>query len=829
MRTGTLTAAAIMAALCGTAHGQAASWNNPAGGNWNDAANWSPMTVPNAATFDVTLGMASPYAVLMNINNASVGTLSISNPSATLNIGSGNQLIISAGSLVNQGSIVVNPTAQVFDARLTFVGTATISGSGEIFLGAASETGDHGDARLVADLGATVTIGSDQIVRGNGSVGGEGSFVNQGIIRGDDPLGRGIRIETTINQTGGGTLDVNDGFVILGNGASIIGGEVSGSGDGAMVVSSNPATVTDFIIEGPVQILGGNDRLEVFGDLTNNSTVELNQSLQVFNSTLRFMTDSTVSGSGTFQLTSLGDLADAQIDVVAGATATFEAFQNIVGSGRLTGNAVIHGGITADGPVDFGIEDTITGTGTLGANTDSLLTLRSATVSGLAFDTAPTGLIAAFTGESFVDNIHNLRNLGIAGSSTRLSLMGDIINDGLLTINYTDMVFNAVLNFENTASILGTGDIRMITAGSPGDAQIVTSNASVGTFGDGQTIAGSGQISGDFVNLGVIIGDDPEASMDISGTMSGTGQIMADGGSVRLLGLAIDGHTFSTTAGSMIAFGGANSEISNAINNGNLGIDGDSTLATVTGPLTNNGQILINNNDLVFNAVLEIATDTPIDGTGSVVLETAGSLGDARIEVPEGVTATLGAGQDLSGSGQLIGDLTVLGTLDPSGDLRELNARSGTLTLGSSTRFDLGGLAPAEFDRVTTSDDQTVALGGSIQIALDSGYTPMFGDEWEIIGGANNTVIEGAFDAYLMPAAPPSLAYRVFIEADRVFVRLTCAADFNGDALQNFFDISNYIDLFNNEDPRADLAAPFGALNFFDIATYISIYNAGCN
>jgi hypothetical protein len=55
-----------------------------------------------------------------------------------------------------------------------------------------------------------------------------------------------------------------------------------------------------------------------------------------------------------------------------------------------------------------------------------------------------------------------------------------------------------------------------------------------------------------------------------------------------------------------------------------------------------------------------------------------------------------------------------------------------------------------------------------------------------------------------------------------------CLADFNNDGLVNFFDISNYIAAFNAQDPRADIAAPFGVFNFFDISAFIAAYNAGC-
>lgn len=55
-----------------------------------------------------------------------------------------------------------------------------------------------------------------------------------------------------------------------------------------------------------------------------------------------------------------------------------------------------------------------------------------------------------------------------------------------------------------------------------------------------------------------------------------------------------------------------------------------------------------------------------------------------------------------------------------------------------------------------------------------------------------------------------------------------CPADLTGDGLLNFFDLAEYLDLFNAGDPAADLASPPGVLNFFDLAAYLDLYNAGC-
>jgi len=55
-----------------------------------------------------------------------------------------------------------------------------------------------------------------------------------------------------------------------------------------------------------------------------------------------------------------------------------------------------------------------------------------------------------------------------------------------------------------------------------------------------------------------------------------------------------------------------------------------------------------------------------------------------------------------------------------------------------------------------------------------------------------------------------------------------CTADFNNDGQLDFFDVSAFIAAYQNGDPSADLAAPFGELNFFDVSAFIAVYNAGC-
>ncbi len=54
-----------------------------------------------------------------------------------------------------------------------------------------------------------------------------------------------------------------------------------------------------------------------------------------------------------------------------------------------------------------------------------------------------------------------------------------------------------------------------------------------------------------------------------------------------------------------------------------------------------------------------------------------------------------------------------------------------------------------------------------------------------------------------------------------------CPADFTGDGVLDFFDISAFLTAFSAQDPAADMNGD-GAWDFFDIATFLAAFGAGC-
>lgn len=54
-----------------------------------------------------------------------------------------------------------------------------------------------------------------------------------------------------------------------------------------------------------------------------------------------------------------------------------------------------------------------------------------------------------------------------------------------------------------------------------------------------------------------------------------------------------------------------------------------------------------------------------------------------------------------------------------------------------------------------------------------------------------------------------------------------CPADMNADGMQNFFDVSAFLALFNNQSPEGDFNGD-GLFNFFDISAFLSAFTQGC-
>ncbi len=75
---------------------------------------------------------------------------------------------------------------------------------------------------------------------------------------------------------------------------------------------------------------------------------------------------------------------------------------------------------------------------------------------------------------------------------------------------------------------------------------------------------------------------------------------------------------------------------------------------------------------------------------------------------------------------------------------------------------------------------------------------------------------------------PPSQFGDYLIELrPGLYFSTACLPDFSGDGTLDFFDIANFLTLFNNNDLAADLNND-GNLDFFDISTFLTAFANGC-
>ncbi len=827
-----LSACAIIALAGTSASAQVINWATNTSGDWANPNNWLGNNVPDSTAEDAVLGLVGAYTVDTFANYA-YGSLSITNPQATLHVGSNQTMTLNGGSLFNDGTIVVNPTGTVFNAHLSFNADTTIAGNGSIVLNAQNEPND---AQI---LGNTFTISNTNghTIRGSGNI--SGTMANAGTITADIPGGVGLRLTGTLTQSPNGVAGADGGTLILGNGSVTTGGRFV-TVNGGRVEAQNTATIGNINNTGDLDIPGQGWYLLLDNNILNNGTININSNNAVFNAHLRFDVAATIAGTGTIAMASNGDLGDAQILTNGAFNATIGTNQTVEGSGLIDGanggTIVNNGTINGNDPaVGLGLEGNHAGNGTYRSD-DGLVELRNGLIlDGGTFETTGDGIIDMTTGGLVtLSNITNNGHMGIRGQGGTVALAGPITNNGTLSVNSNDAVFNAHLRFDTAATIDGNGIIEMKAANTdPNDAQILTNGAFNATIGTNQTVAGSGTINGQndgtIVNHGMIRADDPAANLQLQGNHFGDsiGIYNATDATLALMsGLVLDYGVFNTTGTGIIeTTGGGVATLSRITNNGTMGIRGQGGTIALTDYLTNNGTIKINSNSNLFNAHLRFDAATVIDGNGTIEMIISNSdFGDAQILNDQGFIGTIGQGQTITGNGRIQGEMNMNGTIDPGSTHRRFDIDTLHLAPTSAMIADLGGLLAGEFDRLLLGNDDTINLDGTLTVNLDTGYTPAFGDTWDIIDGGT---INSQFATENLPNAPIGQVYRVIYESDRVFVILTCDADYTGDGVLNFFDVSKFLELFSAQDPDADINGD-GSFNFFDISAFLQIFSAPC-
>ncbi|MGP1272539.1 MAG: hypothetical protein ACTS22_04330 [Phycisphaerales bacterium] len=543
-----LLAASIGVIGIGQAQSQVIEWSNATGGDWTNALNWSPNTVPTLATEIARIALAGTYGVSYSGAGSAIGALELTNPDATLTIAPGGVLGISANS-VNGGVIQLNPFASSANSVLAINAPLTIGGSGEIRMRTSAD-----NAQIT---GSTLTNGASHTIRGVGqvfaplnnagrvaadigvSVSGNNlelrsATTNSGRLAAANASILEIDSGTVVTQPAGEIVAENGGTVTVFGGSAVLGGDVGSEGSGFVQVSTGTAGFQSVRNGGDLRILPG-AQVDVSGaGLTNDGQIDMNPIGSAANSLLNFAQSGAIDGIGTIRMRTSSD--NSQIIAAPGQSITHGAMHTIRGVGRIDAPMTNDGTITADigvsvsgNNLELRINDKVNN-GLLSAEASSLLDIEAISIdqTGGGEIRAEDGGVVGFFGASSVvggqinslgtgffdfelststtlDGVElNGRGFVSPGGTTILAGTG-ITNNALVEMNPAGSAADSILTAETPVTIQGLGEIRMRSAF--GNSQMNTTASGIITHGADHLIRGVGTINAALVNEGIIAAD----------------------------------------------------------------------------------------------------------------------------------------------------------------------------------------------------------------------------------------------------------------------------------------------------------------------------------
>jgi hypothetical protein len=703
------------------------AWNNPSGGNWSVAANWTPARVPGKSdsvfitlpgTYTVTLDVSDTVAFLTAGGSSGTQTLAVNGrtlgidsaasvlanaavnlTTATINGGAGGAnvansgtITVSPGGSTINGTVVINSGGQLVQngnngfADLSVSGTVTNAGTIEL-------TGTSWGGRLTVSGGALQDQvgGTLQVVAGTGNT-LTAALNNQGTVQVDGPL--------TIN--GASATHQNSGAITLGAGNLTL----TQSG------TTPSFTTTGSVVIGASRILQVNGGTFTYanaspGGLAGLGTVSLSGVTLGLNpdftvDTLALtMTNSTVNGPGTLHVAATRTLTLTQSTLNA-ALDNAGTVLGTPGASALNGAVTNQSGALLElngnnGFADMTVANGFTNDGTIELTGTSWGGRLTVTTSILVNSATGTLQVVAGTGNTLTGALNN---------------QGTVQVDGPLTIN------KASAAHQNSGTItLGAGNLTLAQSGTT-PSFTTTGTVVVGT---GRTWA----VSGGALNYsGGAIGGD--GAMTLSGVTLGLSVTLSHDTLPVSLSVSL---TNSTVNGP-----------------GTLPVAATSTLTmtgtTVNAPLVNFGTLQSTPGTNVLNGAV---TNAP-----GALLRLNGNNGFADMTVASGFT---NAGTiELTGT-SWAGRLTVGSPTTPATLTNAVGA--SLLTTGGSGNVLAGALdnqgtvqvgGPLTLNAPSAGHGNSGLIelaGGDLTVAL-SGTRPGFSNTGTIDVGTNKMVVSGA-------------------------------------------------------------------------------------
>ncbi len=441
------------------------AWDNPAGGNWDNAANWSPAQVPGPGddafialdgTYTVTLDIDAEVASLTVGGSSGTQTFSIIVRTLTLDgpaaFGAHGALSFSGGAIAGPGDLTTNG-ALSWSAGTMFGPGATHANAGMVLTGNGSKILNSGRTLMTAGTVSWAGTGSFQLnsgsmvtnsgtwdVQSNAAMTGSlaGFFTNLGIYRKTAGTGTSSILVFMDNQ---GSIEVQAGTLSLNQGSTHSGSLTAAAGAN-------------------LRFGGGVHDLGTTSSLTAN-TVEF--------------ASSTVNVSGTY-------------DVGTQTTVGF-------GSANLMPACTL---------VSLGTGLVLTGAGALTLDSGELATVQTLTQSGgilAGSDTVEVSGLTTWSGGTMAGPGETRANGGMALGGT----LTKVLNSGrtLETDGATTWTGTGAFQINASSSVINSGtwnvqnDITITTAGASGNYTnqgILRKSAGSGTSGFGVPFLNTGML-----------------------------------------------------------------------------------------------------------------------------------------------------------------------------------------------------------------------------------------------------------------------------------------------------------------------------------------------
>ena len=560
--------------------------------------------------------------------------------------------------------------------------------------------------------------------------------------------------EATSLTIGGGNVVTDNGDINI-----TVGGDLSRSGN----INAGSANVTLIAASGNISGTGLINGNVLSVDAQNSST--LNTSVNTINAVLSGSAASLVVVESDSLTVEALETNDGDIDVTVGGNLDGSGAVN-AGSANVTLNA-------ASGDIDL--------TGTITAN---VLTINAQDGANLTTDVTAINATVA-SGSLTLDEIDDLQINGLdIGGDINLTVGGDIDGSGVLSAS--GGTANVTLNAAGGITLSGAnqivGNVLNVTAGDSSTlgTKVNTLVANITNFGesltvvehDGLTIGAANVITSDgnvLITSGSLVltgnidaGTSANVTLNVTGTVSGTGTIVAD-----QLNLNATGNANVTTniaslnavqSGSLTVDEADGLTIVNATASGDISLNAPTGLLDGTGTVNStSGNVSLTATTIDLTAVDQVRGNLlSVNATGSADIHSAvstivasnigtnlnlveadglsiGAAGivgaNAAVNIVTGGSLTLTGGIDVRSTGSV--DLTVAGAISGAGQI-QADTLNATATLSSSLNTAVNDLSAnvstigqsltiTQEGGLTITGDNVRTNNGPISIKVDAG------------------------------------------------------------------------------------------------------------